>query len=337
MNKKTKFVLISLPIVAVIAVVIGIWLLRWGSQEYRGPAEKITVAAYAGDTAALVWIAEEQGYYTENGLEVTIKPYEAGKLAADTLLANEADIATSSDFVFVSNSFARKDLRVLGTVARFETCEFMARKDHGIEKISQLTGKRVGITKKSCGEFFLGTFLTFNHLTLDQVEIIDLTPPEIIEAMVNGDIDAALTWDPNIYIMKSRLGSTVVSWPAQSGQSFYFLLLTTDKWLQKHPLVAKRFLRALLQAEEFVESNNLEAQNAIRERFNYEPSYMQSVWPKHDFLVMLPQDLLLLSEDQARWRIENNLTDKKEVPNYLDYIYLEGLEELKPEAVTIIH
>ena len=42
-------------------------------------------------------------------------------------------------------------------------------------------------------------------------------------------------------------------------------------------------------------------------------------------------------EDEASWLIENGLTDATEVPNYLDFIYLQGLEEVQPGAVTIIH
>ncbi|MEE9594876.1 MAG: hypothetical protein V3V92_05695, partial [Candidatus Hydrothermarchaeales archaeon] len=60
-------------------------------------------------------------------------------------------------------------------------------------------------------------------------------------------------------------------------------------------------------------------------------------WPKQEYAVKLPQAMLILFEDQARWRIKNNLTDKTRVPNYLDYIYLDALEEVKPGAVTIIH
>lgn len=55
------------------------------------------------------------------------------------------------------------------------------------------------------------------------------------------------------------------------------------------------------------------------------------------FIVLLPQALLPVFEDQARWRMENKLNIAKEVPNYLDYIYLEALEKVKPEAVGIIH
>jgi NitT/TauT family transport system substrate-binding protein len=46
--------------------------------------------------------------------------------------------------------------------------------------------------------------------------------------------------------------------------------------------------------------------------------------------------MLILFEDQARWRIKEGLSDATEVPNYLDYIYLDALEKVKPEAVGIM-
>ena len=42
-------------------------------------------------------------------------------------------------------------------------------------------------------------------------------------------------------------------------------------------------------------------------------------------------------EDEARWHIENEYTDAKEVPNYLDQIYFDALESVNPDAVNIIH
>jgi NitT/TauT family transport system substrate-binding protein len=52
--------------------------------------------------------------------------------------------------------------------------------------------------------------------------------------------------------------------------------------------------------------------------------------------VTLPQALIIAMEDEARWRIENKLTDKTTVPNYLNFLYLDGLEAVSPEAVTVI-
>jgi NitT/TauT family transport system substrate-binding protein len=42
-------------------------------------------------------------------------------------------------------------------------------------------------------------------------------------------------------------------------------------------------------------------------------------------------------EAEAQWMIRNNLTPKREMPNYLDMIYLKGLEAVKPGAVGTIH
>jgi NitT/TauT family transport system substrate-binding protein len=41
-------------------------------------------------------------------------------------------------------------------------------------------------------------------------------------------------------------------------------------------------------------------------------------------------------EDEARWMIKNNLTTEKTVPDFLKYIYIDGLKAVKPEAVNII-
>ncbi|KKK53905.1 hypothetical protein LCGC14_3090080, partial [marine sediment metagenome] len=197
-KRKSRVWIWVLVIVIALALAVGGYLLLGQRQieEYTGPVEKITLAAYAGDTGALVYIAEDRGYFEKNGLEVTIKDCESGKTAADALIDGEADISTSAGFVFVSNSFNYADLRVLGTVATEEVKELVARKDKGIAVIDDLIGKKIGVTKKSGAEFSLGTFLLFNGLSLQDVELVDLRPSEIVEAISSGDIDDAFTWDP---------------------------------------------------------------------------------------------------------------------------------------------
>ena len=63
---------------------------------------------------------------------------------------------------------------------------------------------------------------------------------------------------------------------------------------------------------------------------------MTLLWDVFTFEISLNQSLLVALEAEARWAIKYKLTESTEVPNYLDYIYIDALEELKPEAVTII-
>lgn len=330
--RKAQKLFITIATIAVIGISVG------GCQEqpekFTGPAKKITVAAAAYLTGALVYVAEEQGYFEENGLEVTIKDYGSGKAAADALIAGEADISTSAGFVFVSNSFDHADLRVLGTVATSQVKELVARKDKRITAINDLIGKKIGVTKKSGAEFALGVFLIFNALSYDDVELVDLKSSEIVEAISNGDIDATFTWDPYLYNIKEELGDNTISWPG--GQDFYFVLITKEEWIENNPAVAERFMKSLLEAEDYIKDNSEESKEFVKDRFDYESDYMDYSWPKQEFTVILEQAMFVAFEDQARWRIKNKLTEVTEVPNYLDYIYLDALEKVKPEAIGII-
>ena len=314
-----------------------LWLSQEKHEKYTGPIEKITLAAYAGDTGALVYVAEDQGYFDENGLEVAIKDYESGKAAAEAMIAGEADIATSADFVFVSNSFDYADLRVLGTVATAEVKELVTRKDKGITTTADLIGKKIGVTRKSGGEFLLGTFLTFNGISIQDVELVDLKPSGIVEAILNGDIDAAFTWDPNVYYIKEDLGDNAINWTGYTaGQSFYFVLITKNDWIENNPSAVERFMKSLLEAENYIKNNPEESKEFVKDRFDYESDYINYSWPNQEYSVRFDQAMLIAFEDQARWRIEHGLTDKTTMPNYLDFIYIDGLQAVKREAVTII-
>jgi len=41
-------------------------------------------------------------------------------------------------------------------------------------------------------------------------------------------------------------------------------------------------------------------------------------------------------KDQAQWMMNTGLTNEKEIPNFVNYIYIDGLRAVKPEAVGII-
>ncbi|MBL7160995.1 MAG: NrtA/SsuA/CpmA family ABC transporter substrate-binding protein [Anaerolineales bacterium] len=325
-----------LVVIIALGLAVGgyLWLSQEKPEKYTGPVEKITVAAAENLIGALVYFAEDQGYFKENGLEVTLKGYGSGKACADALIAGEADISTSADNVFVSYSFEHADFRVLGTIATKQVKELVARKDKGITTINDLIGKKIGVTKKSGAEFQLGVFLTFNGISQEDVELVDLKPPEMMGAISNGDVDAVFVWDPYLYNIKKELGENAISW--HGGDDFYFVLLTKEDWLDKNPAAVKRFMKSLLEAEEYIKDNSEESKESIKDRFEYESDYMDYSWPKQEYAIILEQAMLILFEDQARWRIENRLTDKTTVPNYLDFIYIDALLAVKPEAVTII-
>ncbi len=325
---KTQRMFICIAII----VVIGISVV--GCQKQ--PVEKVTIAAYLGEFSSLVFIAENQNYFVDNDLDVTITEYQTGLGPIQAVLAGDADFATAAEFVLVSNSFNHEDLKALSTIDLANAIELVARKDRGISNPTDLKGKKIAIPQKTQAEFFLGSFLIFNSLSIDDIEVINMKPSELVEAMSDGTIDAAMIWEPNVYEIKNRLGDNAITFPGQSGQDFYFLIIGDGQKIKDNPSVTERLLNALLKAETFANNNPIETQNIISQRTDLTEEYLKTVWQKNNFILSMPQALIVAMEYEARWAIKNKLTDKTEVPNYLDYIYYDALEEVKPEAVGII-
>jgi hypothetical protein len=63
---------------------------------------------------------------------------------------------------------------------------------------------------------------------------------------------------------------------------------------------------------------------------------MEKIWPEHRFSLTLDQSLIVAMEDETRWMMKNNLTNKSVMPNYFDYIYTNGMSTVKPESMNII-
>ena len=73
----------------------------------------------------------------------------------------------------------------------------------------------------------------------------------------------------------------------------------------------------------------------VRNALNDSDAYVQEVWSENQFTLTLDQSLILAMEDQTRWMVRNNLTVSP-VPNFLNYVYLDGLETVDPGSVNII-
>lgn len=282
-------------------------------------------------------IARENGYFTKHGIDAEIHEYESGPPAINDLLAGNLDVAVAADFVGVNAIFTHPNIRILAQQSRHETFQMVVRSSRGIHTESDLSGKIIGVTRKSAGEYYLGRFLAQHGLKFSDVKIIDLTPPEMVSKLINGDIDAALTFGIHTFGLKKRLGDDATVWPAQAGQKTFALLYSTDEFIHTHPNVIKRYIEALTDAENFVHESPAEAQRITVSQLHYDPEFVHYLWKNFTFEQQLNQELLLVMEDQARWLIDNKLTGESQIPNYLNFIYFDALQQVKPRSVTIIH
>ena len=297
----------------------------------------ITVGIEATAVNSLIYIADDRKYFAANGLKMVINDgHPSGAAAVEEMLQGKADVSTAAELILVRYAFAGKEVRTIGSIDMFMHMKLIGRKDRGIHSISDLVGKRIGVPTKTAADFNLGRFLDLHGMDRSKILIVDIQAPRAVEALTKGAVDAIVAWQPNVIAIKDRLGGDLVIWDVQSGQPMYCILLTTEKWAAENPDLMKRFMKSLLQAEDYLIQNGGQARAIVQKRLGYDDRYIRTIWPEHRFSVRLDQSLILAMEDQARWMTENRLTAEREAPNFTDYIDEGCLKALNPEEVSII-
>jgi NitT/TauT family transport system substrate-binding protein len=283
--------------------------------------EHLTVGAEYSQVNTLLFIAEKQGYFSDNGLNVTIQPYISGAAALGGMVAGDVNIAASSEFTVVNKILTNSNISIIGAIDRFQQINIAARKDRGIQNVTDLVNKSIGLTVGTSAQYFFGRFLELNQMNHSQVKVVNIQPNHIVEALSNGTVDAVVTWQPYLYQIRNQLAGDIVEWPAQSGQQVYSVLSATNSWLSTHNKTVTQFLGAISQAEDYLQSNQAEVKNILMSQLNYTKDYLESIWPDHKFTLSLDQSLVLIMEDEARWLIANNLTNTTSVPDFQSNIY----------------
>ncbi len=320
--------------VALVLAGLGIWYFMSSLTAYSGTTESIIIEELPYESYGLIYIAEEQGLFARNGLNVTMRNY-GGPNFLNGLLSDEVDIGLSSEYVFVRKVFNQANISVIGNIDRYQNVYLIGRKDKGIEKVSDLSGKKIGLTRNTISEFYLGRFLDLHGMSIRDVTLSNMPPSQYMQAITNGSIEALLTGN-FIDQIQERLGNNAVLWPTQNGQNSYYVISCRSDWAASHPVQINRFLKSLAQAEDYIINHPNEAKAIVQKRLNYTDAYMAKIWPKNEFSLSLDQSLVVAMEDEGRWMIANNLTTAKTIPDIRDHIYTKGLEGVLPESVNVI-
>jgi NitT/TauT family transport system substrate-binding protein len=301
------------------------------------PPEKVTIAYSATTDAVLPEIAQSRGYYREEGLEVVPHLHPYGKPALKEVLEGKADFATVAETPVM---FAIMNGEKISIIATIQTSNkdnaIVARKDKGIRTLRDLKGKRIGATLGTTSDFFLDAILGVHRISRKDVDVLDLKAEAMPDALEHGDVDAIATFNPYLIQAQRRLGARGITFLDEDIYTWTFNVVATQEFIRNNPGKVSKVLRSLVKAEKFVREYPSEAQKIVADFSGIDMGIVRDIWDTTTYSVTLDQSLVLAMEDETRWALKDRLIAEKEVPNFLDFIYLDGLTSVKPDAVRIL-
>lgn len=261
------------PAVAMVALIAsGCSSSAPASTEASGDsAEKITVL-YASIAYEPLFIAEQQGYFEDAGLDVEIK---RGGPPQDNLaqaVGGSADIITAAWDTMVASTAQGMDVRVVAGNSivsdEIDTSGVLVRDDSGIEDLSDLKGRTVAFDSLGAGgssEFYAA--LDEAGVSAEEVNSVALPYASMATSLENGQVDAVIPSEPFYSQLIADDGNQIIANPVRETRAGAPITLwaATDAWLDENADAAEAFVEALQKAVEFYEDPaNIEGIAKIR-------------------------------------------------------------------------
>jgi NitT/TauT family transport system substrate-binding protein len=231
-------------------------------------------------------IADKQGYFKAQGLDVEITRVQSGAQAVPVLQAGKLDIVLSNTVTTLQAMEAGVDATIVapGAAARAKAPDtsnaLMVLNDGVIKTPKDLEGKRVAVNViNSTTWLYVVAFLEKHGVDRSKVRFVEVPFPQMNDPLLNKQVDAVGQVEPFRTILegtgKARVLGFVYIEVQPNADITQYIALTP--WVQKNRGAAQRFARALIKGAEYLNTNEAAARDANLQFTNLNPALKDKV------------------------------------------------------------
>jgi NitT/TauT family transport system substrate-binding protein len=212
----------------------------------------------------LVFIAADQHFAEQEGLDLKLSGFQNSPQILQALLAQSIDVGipgVAAPIMFISNG---APFHIIGGAARNSAAVVVAAKygpkfnGHTVEeKLRLFNGMRIGTVKQSTGDAIFRHALQERGL-IGSVDIREFTTPlDVLTSLNVGSIDAAILWSPHMSTAESK-GQPIVLWTSELMPEHDHMRehvccrqVVHDSFRSQHREALVKYMRALIRAMDF--------------------------------------------------------------------------------------
>lgn len=254
-----------------------------GSGTTRLKLEKtnITVAAFPAIDSAGLYVAQDEGLFAAQGLNVTIKQFDpkAAPPTTQTLIDDQVkgtyDITAGDYVTYIEDQLGtdgapRNDLCLVAEASFLQpnVLAVLVKGGSQISQVSQLKGKTVSVNATNdIGTLLIDSLLVGHGLKTQQIKYTTLPFPAVAQTLAEakGPIVAAFAPEPFVSFGEAQYGvQELADLDQGSTQDFPIQgYAVTADWAKKYPNTLKAFTTALDQGQQAADTDRAATEAAI--------------------------------------------------------------------------
>jgi NitT/TauT family transport system substrate-binding protein len=244
---------------------------------------KLGLLPFSESLAAV--IADRQGYFREEGVEVEIAKFDSGAIAVPVLQSGRMDIVLSSTVSTFQAIEQGLDAVVLapGAIVRTAppdtTTALLVRKG-SIKSLKDLEGKRIAVNVINSTAWLHAVALLDKHgVDRAKVRFSEVPFPQMNDPLLNGQLDAIVQVEPFRSALMETGNAEIVGWPyvdtAPNTDITQYIALSA--WVQKNQATAAKFVHAVNKGAQFAGSNEAATRDINQQFTNLNPALKDKV------------------------------------------------------------
>jgi NitT/TauT family transport system substrate-binding protein len=269
---------------------------------------------------APIFIAAEEGYFADQGLQIEFVKLPRSDEAIPALAQGQLDIVGAVTNAGILNAIARgANIKIVTDRGAFDAAEC----DYGVtlarrtlvesetrDDRARLRGRSVAINPTSFEAYYLRKHLDLAGLTIEDVRIVDLPLPVLSDAFANGSLDFAVVSEP--WVTRLKLSGHAVMWDSvkHTLPNFqYAFVLYGPNLLVTNPDAGRRFIEAYLKGVRQLRQGKTERTVEILAKHTQldRELLLQACWPTFRDDGQINAESIL---DFQAWALSEGLMDK---------------------------
>jgi len=245
-------------------LVIMIMALAAGCASAGGPAagepapelRDVTVAALPAADLGGLYVAQDEGLFAQQGLQVKIIKIASSAAVITDQLAGRVDIGAGAYVPYIRGQAAGARFRILAEASFLQPHTRVLATTAGspITAIADLKGKKIGVNgTNSIGTLLISALLFEYGISPGQVHFMTDPGgfPTIPGHLQDGAWDVAFLSEPYVTFAEEHFGEQELADMDQGYLSDFPIdgYVTTRAWVKKYPKTAAAFVRAIGQGQ----------------------------------------------------------------------------------------
>lgn len=282
MTKSSKIIVGA--IIVLIVVAGAIWFSQ-NQQPSENPKFTLSVNTWVG--FGPFWLAQEKGFFTDEGVDVEIVSLEDTAQRKAAMIKGDIDgLGDTVDLLVLARDEKVPSVAVMEVDMSSGADGILVAE--GIDSVQDLRGKRVAVQRNFVSEAFLDYVLQKNNMLPTDVQKIDTEAGAAGAAFVSGNVDVAVTFEPWLSKAQERKGGgKVLVSSADEPGVIVDILTINENYLAQNPEIVKKVMRAWFKAVDYWKENPEEANAIMARYYNVSPEEFADIisgliWPSYE-------------------------------------------------------